>query len=181
MTLKVFLFALFQFEEDRCHTSHRSLPTILVQTRPSTHMSSQRNLGCQWISQDHIRSGKILEMAPEVSQNYFSGPKWQEISLFHRFSGNISEKNIQAKPNYQQDMTLNEINLIVCHIARNPVFRFSDQAQHSGLRQWLASRTTGQGVPGSRPNRGTVCCGIEQVTFTHCLVLVKPRKPWTDD
>ena len=29
--------------------------------------------------------------------------------------------------------------------------------------------------------RGTVCCGIEQVTFTHCLVLVKPRKLWTDD
>ena len=44
-----------------------------------------------------------------------------------------------------------------------------------------ASRTTDQGVPGSRPGRGTVCCGLEQVTFTHCLVLVKPRKPWTDD
>ena len=38
-----------------------------------------------------------------------------------------------------------------------------------------------QGVPGSRPGRGTVCCGLEQVTFTHCLVLVKSRKPWTDD
>ena len=51
----------------------------------------------------------------------------------------------------------------------------------SGLAQWLASQTTDQGVPGSRPGRGTVCCGLEQVTFTHCLVLVKPRKPWTDD
>ena len=50
-----------------------------------------------------------------------------------------------------------------------------------GPVHWLASRTTDQGVPGSRPGRGTVCCGIEQVTFTHCLVLVKPRKPWTDD
>ena len=50
-----------------------------------------------------------------------------------------------------------------------------------GLAQWLASRTTDQGVPCSRPGRGTVCCGLEQVTFTHCLVLVKPRKPWTDD
>ena len=50
-----------------------------------------------------------------------------------------------------------------------------------GLAQWLASRTTDQGVPGSRPGRGTVCCGLEQVKFTHCLVLVKPRKPWTDD
>ena len=37
------------------------------------------------------------------------------------------------------------------------------------------------GVPGSRPGRSTVCCGLEQVTFTHCLVLVKPRKPRTDD
>ena len=37
------------------------------------------------------------------------------------------------------------------------------------------------GVPGSRPGRGTVCCGLEQVIFTHCLVLVKPRKPWTTD
>ena len=50
-----------------------------------------------------------------------------------------------------------------------------------GLAQWLASQTTDQGVPGSRPGRGTVCCGLEQVAFTHCLVLVKPRKPWTDD
>ena len=40
------------------------------------------------------------------------------------------------------------------------------------LAQWLASRTTDQGVPGSTPGRGTVCCGPEQVTFTHCLVLV---------
>ena len=41
----------------------------------------------------------------------------------------------------------------------------------------------GPRVPGSRPGRGTVCCGLEQVTFTYCLVLVlvKLRKPWTDD
>ena len=38
-----------------------------------------------------------------------------------------------------------------------------------------------QGVPGSRPGRGTFCCGLEQVTFTYCLVLVKLGKPWTDD
>ena len=52
-----------------------------------------------------------------------------------------------------------------------------------GLAQWLASQTTDQGVTGSRPGRGTVCFGFEQVTFTHCLELslVKPRKPWTDD
>ena len=50
-----------------------------------------------------------------------------------------------------------------------------------GLAQWLASQTTDQGVPGSRPGQGTVCYGIEQVTFTNCLVLVKPRKLWTDD
>ena len=28
---------------------------------------------------------------------------------------------------------------------------------------------------------GRVRCGLEQVTFTPCLVLVKPRKPWTYD
>ena len=50
-----------------------------------------------------------------------------------------------------------------------------------GLAQWLASRTTDQGVPDSRPGRDTVYCGLEQVTFTHCLELFKPRKPWTDD
>ena len=50
-----------------------------------------------------------------------------------------------------------------------------------GLAQWLVSRTTEQGVPGSRPGRFAVRCGLEQVTFTPCLVLVKPRKPWTYD
>ena len=49
------------------------------------------------------------------------------------------------------------------------------------LAQCLASWTMDQGVPGSRPGHGTVCCGLEQVTFTHCLVLFKPRKPWKDD
>ena len=38
-----------------------------------------------------------------------------------------------------------------------------------GLAQWLASQTTDQGVPGSRPGRSTVCCDLEQVTFPHCL------------
>ena len=42
-------------------------------------------------------------------------------------------------------------------------------------------RTTDQGVPGSRPGRVAVRCGLEQDTFTPCLVLVKPRKPWTTD
>ena len=60
-------------------------------------------------------------------------------------------------------------------------FLRSFQALWSRLAQWLTSRTTDQGVPGSTPGRGTVCCGLEQITFTHCLVLVKPRKPWTDD
>ena len=40
----------------------------------------------------------------------------------------------------------------------------------------VGSRTTDQGVPGSRPSRVAVCCGLEQVTYTPCLVLVKPRK-----
>ena len=45
-----------------------------------------------------------------------------------------------------------------------------------GLAQWLASWTRDQGVPGSRPGRVAVRCGLEQVTFTPCFVLVKPRK-----
>ena len=32
--------------------------------------------------------------------------------------------------------------------------------------------------PWFESRRGTVCCGLEQVTFTLCLVLVKPRKRW---
>ena len=35
--------------------------------------------------------------------------------------------------------------------------------------------------PGLSPGRSAVRCDLEQVTFTPCLVLVKPRKPWTDD
>ena len=55
-------------------------------------------------------------------------------------------------------------------------------AQGGGLAQWnLGPRTTDQGVPGLSPGRGAVRCGIEQVTFTPCLVLVKPRKQWTYD
>ena len=57
-----------------------------------------------------------------------------------------------------------------------------------GLAQWnLGHRTTDQGVPGSSPGRGAVHCGIEQVTFTPCFVLVKARQEavdlrptWTD-
>ena len=47
-----------------------------------------------------------------------------------------------------------------------------------GSAQWLASRTTDQEVPCSRPGLVTVLCGLEQVTFTPCLVLFKHRKPW---
>ena len=37
------------------------------------------------------------------------------------------------------------------------------------------------GVPGSRPGRVVIRCGLVQVTFTPCLVLVKPvRLTWTD-
>ena len=44
-----------------------------------------------------------------------------------------------------------------------------------GLAQWLALPTS------SRPGRVAVRCGLEQVIFPHCLVLVKHRKPWTYD
>ena len=34
--------------------------------------------------------------------------------------------------------------------------------------------------PWFEPRPGAVRCGLEQVTFTPCLVLVKPKKRWTD-
>ena len=50
-----------------------------------------------------------------------------------------------------------------------------------GVAQWIGCRISDQGVPGSIPRRCTFRCGPEQVTFTLGLVLVKPRKRWTDD
>ena len=35
--------------------------------------------------------------------------------------------------------------------------------------------------PWFEPWPGAVRCGLVQVTFTPCLVLVKPKKRWTDD
>ena len=49
-----------------------------------------------------------------------------------------------------------------------------------GVAQWIGRRISDQGVPGSIPRQCTFRCGIEQVTFIFCLVLVKPRKLWTD-
>ena len=49
------------------------------------------------------------------------------------------------------------------------------------MAQWLGPRITDQGIPGSSPGRGAVRCGLVEVTFTPCLVLVKPRKRWTYD
>ena len=57
------------------------------------------------------------------------------------------------------------------------------QSQGGGLVQWLAlmTKSKDQGVPGSRPGLVAVRCGLEQVTFTPCLVLDKPRRlTWTD-
>ena len=50
-----------------------------------------------------------------------------------------------------------------------------------GLAQWLGRLISDQGVPGSSPGWRAVRCGLEQVTVTPCLVLVKPRKRWMDD
>ena len=49
------------------------------------------------------------------------------------------------------------------------------------MAQWIGRRILDQGVPGSNPGLCTFRCGLEQVTFTLCLVLVKPRKRLTDD
>ena len=47
------------------------------------------------------------------------------------------------------------------------------------MAQWSGCWISDQGVPGSSPGQCTFRCGLEQVTFTPCLVLVKPRKRWT--
>ena len=49
------------------------------------------------------------------------------------------------------------------------------------VSQWLGCRISDQGVPGSNPGRCTFRCGLEQVTFTPCLVLaLDERLIWTD-
>ena len=75
-----------------------------------------------------------------------------------------------------------KLPVLTCHgIFLMTGFNYRRGSTRGGLAQWLASRTMDQGVPGSRPGCGTVCCGLEQVTFTHRLVLVKPKRPWTDN
>ena len=59
--------------------------------------------------------------------------------------------------------------------------RIQQKLKRGGVAQWIGRRISDQGVPGSIPRRCTFRCGLEQVTFTLCLVLVKPRKRWTDD
>ena len=86
------------------------------------------------------------------------------------------------KASTQTNKTINKTIKPACRIINNLLLFFSSVcAQGGGLAHWnLGRRTTGLGVPGSSPGRGAVRCGIEQVTFTPCLVLVKPRK-WTYD
>ena len=55
----------------------------------------------------------------------------------------------------------------------------------SGLAQWLALRTTNQGVPGLRPGRDAVRCGLEQVSYPLLSAgktqeAVDIRLTWTD-
>ena len=54
----------------------------------------------------------------------------------------------------------------------------SGRVERGGVAQWIGRRISDQGVPGSIPRRCTFRCGLEQVTFTLCLV---PRKRWSDD
>ena len=65
-----------------------------------------------------------------------------------------------------------------CIYAKN---KGADQLKGGRLAQWLGHQISDQGVPGLTPDRCAVSCDLEQVTFTPCLVLVKPRKRWMDD
>ena len=46
------------------------------------------------------------------------------------------------------------------------------------MAQWLGRRISDQWVPGSNPGRSTCRCCKSPLP---CLVLVEPRKRWTDD
>ena len=74
------------------------------------------------------------------------------------------------------------------------VFVFSHMHKSGFLMTWLNSLSDTQGGrtgavvrtsdygprgPWFEPRPGTVRCGLEQVTFYPCLVLVKSRKRWT--
>ena len=53
-----------------------------------------------------------------------------------------------------------------------------------GLVQWLGRQISYQWVPDLSPGPVETQFGLtdlEQITFTPCLLLVKPRKRWTDD
>ena len=69
----------------------------------------------------------------------------------------------------------------ILSLKKNEISVCEETVFGGGLAQWLVSRTTDQAVPGSRSGRVAVRFVLEQVTFTPCLVLVKPRKPWTYD
>ena len=49
-----------------------------------------------------------------------------------------------------------------------------------GVAQWLGRRISDRGVPGSNRGWCTFRCCLEQ-SHLPCLVLVEPRKRWTDD
>ena len=57
---------------------------------------------------------------------------------------------------------------LILHLIENKIVMFSLWGR---LAQWLASRTTDQGVPGSRPGLVAVRCGLGHVTFTPCSVV----------
>ena len=60
-------------------------------------------------------------------------------------------------------------------------YRTPGNLERGGVAQWIGRRISDQGVPSSIPRRCTFRCGLEQVTFALCLILVKPRKRWTDN
>ena len=110
------------------------------------------------------------------------GYRTADLRLFcmdakNRFSHDRSHSNLKEtqKP-YCKVLEFFGTQSLYCKLCKIP----SKSFYRGGLAQWLVCQISDQGVPGLSPGLCTVCCGLEQVTFTSCSVLVKPMKQWTD-
>ena len=66
-------------------------------------------------------------------------------------------------------------------LAKQNLFKSKGLGRRTGAVVSVVYYRPWPGVPGSRPGRVVIRCGLVQVTFTPCLVLVKPvRLTWTD-
>ena len=111
-----------------------------------------------------------VEDAFAIRQKYFKH-KWSD-----QLSNAVSLTPLPCIFWHNQSCLI-ELSIICC------CFFSSVGAQGGGQAQWnLGRQSTDQGVPGSSPAGAPFVVALTfVVTFTPCLVLVKPRKQWTYD